>query len=309
MTTVILPLSIIKIKKVSPDIRVSLKFDKEVFRLVIPYALSIFSFSIFQFLALNARPLFLGNMSGPASVADYQIMSTITSVVTVISTSFMQVLLPIMTKLTVSGDKDSVYKVVYSGTKYANILLSFVIFMLIVCLNELLILYVGQEYTVLTKWLSLWLLTLLLAHRNVMTSLVFTEKKIASVSVMGALAMVVAFIVYALCIPYFGVGGVVLGFLAHELVHTLFYYLLFFPQRLHFNAIGVFSKSVLPTWAIFGVLSLLIRCINLDFLSVWIRLFLEGSIMLILVFLSTRFLLLSKGDIVFLHGLITRKTN
>ena len=308
-TTVILPLSIIKIKKVSPDIRVSLKFDKEVFRLVIPYALSIFSFSIFQFLALNARPLFLGNMSGPASVADYQIMSTITSVVTVISTSFMQVLLPIMTKLTVSGDKDSVYKVVYSGTKYANILLSFVIFMLIVCLNELLILYVGQEYTVLTKWLSLWLLTLLLAHRNVMTSLVFTEKKIASVSVMGALAMVVAFIVYALCIPYFGVGGVVLGFLAHELVHTLFYYLLFFPQRLHFNAIGVFSKSVLPTWAIFGVLSLLIRCINLDFLSVWIRLFLEGSIMLILVFLSTRFLLLSKGDIVFLHGLITRKTN
>lgn len=309
LTTIILPLSVLKIKQISPDIRLSVMFDKEIFANVFPYALSVFSFSIFQFLALNARPLFLGNISGPASVADYQIMLTVTSVVTIVSSAFLQVLLPIMTKLTVVGDKYSVFKVVNSGTKYANILLSIVIFMLILCLNELITLYVGQEYTSLNTWLSVWLLALLLAHRNVMTSLVFTEKKLVSVSVMGAVAMAIAFAVYAICIPMFGVGGAVLGFLTHELVHTLFYYVYFFPKKMHFNALGVLFRSVIPTWVIFGCLMLLIKCFHLGAFSVWGRLFLKGSIMLVLVLLSVWFFVLNKEDMAFIRGLLKKREN
>ena len=307
LTTSILPLSIYKIKKVSPCIKLSLKFDREVFDMVFPYALSVFSFSIFQFLALNARPLFLGNITGPASVADYQIMLTVTSVVTVISSSFMQVLLPIMTKSSVSGDKRTLHKVVFSGTKYANILLSSVIFMLIVCLEELLILYVGQGYSALTKWLSVWLLTLLLSHRNVMTSLVFTEKKILSVSIMGVVAMMAAFIVYLISIPSFAVGGVVLGFFAHELIHTLFYYFYFFPKKLHFDVGDIFVKSVLPTWAIFGFLCLMIKSICLEGYSVWILLLIRCCIMTILMIISVAFILLNKEDKSFIRFCLVRK--
>lgn len=307
LTTVILPLSIHKIQKVSPDICLSIKFDKEVFGIIFPYALSIFSFSIFQFLALNARPLFLGNIVGPASVADYQIMLTVTSVVTVVSSSFLQVLLPIMTKLTVVGDNESVNRVVDMGTKYANILLSLVIFMLIVCLNEVLTLYVGKEYIVLTNWLTVWLLVLLLAHRNVMTSLVFTEKKLVSVSFMGATAMIVAFAVYSICVPRFGVGGVVLGFLAHDLVHTLFYYFYFFPKRMHLNAFSILCKSVMPTWMIFGILTILITFIRLDNCTVFCSLIIRGGLMFLFAILTVRFILLNNDDMAFIHSLLKRK--
>lgn len=307
LTTAILPLSIIKIKKVSPDIHLSVKFDKDVFGIIFPYALSVFSFSIFQFLALNARPLFLGNIAGPASVADYQIMLTVTSVVSVVSSSFLQVLLPIMTKLTVVGDNESVMRVVNKGTKYANILLSLVVFMLIVCLNELLTLYVGKEYTVLSSWLSVWLLVLLLAHRNVMTSLVFTEKKLVTVSIMGAVAMVVAFVVYSICVPKYGVGGIVLGFMAHELVHTLFYYLYFFPRKMHLNAFAILYKSVMPTWIVFGVLTLIIKFISLDDYTVFCSLTIRSGLMSLLAILAVRFVLLNNDDMTFIHSFLKRK--
>ncbi len=307
LATFILPLSILKIKRVSPELSISTGFDKEVFHMVVPYALSLFSFSIFQFLALNARPLFLGGFSGPASVADYNIMATVASVVTVISGAFLQVLLPIMTKLKEKGDDNLVNRVIFTGTKYANILLSLVIFLLIACLNELLTLYVGKEYTVLSTWLSVWLLVLLLAHRNVMSSLVFTEKKLVSVSAMGAVAMIIAFAVYSICIPLFGVGGVVLGFLAHELAHTLFYYCYFFPKRMHLDAFAVLYKSVMPTWVVFGVLTLLVRFITFDNCTIFYSLLIRGGLMSVIAILSIRFILLNNEDLAFIRGLLRRK--
>ena len=307
LATLILPLSILKIKRVSPELSISVGYDSEVFHMVVPYALSLLSFSIFQFLALNARPLFLGSFSGPASVADYNIMATVASVVTVISSSFLQVLLPIMTKLKEKGDDYSVNRVIFTGTKYANILLSLVIFLLIVCLNELLTLYVGKEYTVLSTWLSVWLLTLLLAHRNVMSSLVFTEKKLVSVSIMGAAAMIVAFSVYSICIPLFGVGGVVLGFLAHELVHTLFYYCYFFPKRIHLDAFAIFYQSVMPTWVVLGILTLLFRILRCDNCAVFVSLLIRGGLMFVIAILSIRYVLLNNEDLAFIRGFFYRK--
>lgn len=297
IVTIILPLTIVKTKKLMPRLKLAPKFDTEMFRIIFPYAMSIFSFSIFQFTAFNFRPLFLGNMSGPGSVAEFNIMNAIAMVVTVISGTFVQVLLPIVTKMTVNADNKGINTVVFTGTKYANILLSTIIVLLIISIKEILTLYVGEEYTSLSVWMVLWLLTLCLSHRNVMTSLVFTEKKLRSVAIMGAVAMCLAIAAYIIFIPRFGVGGVVIGFIIHELTHTLFYYCYFFPVRLHIPSAQVFLKSVLPCWVSFMfigvVVYILFGLFSLNPLGlVTLKTITCGGLLFCVVW----FVLLSKGD-------------
>lgn len=290
LATIILPLTVLKTKRITPNLYINFGYDKKVFRTVFPYALSIFSFSIFQFIAFNSRPLILGNISGPGSVAEFSIMNTVASVVTVISGSFMQVLLPIVTKMAVKADHKNIISIVQNGTKYVNIILSLLIFLLIVCLNEIITLYVGEEYLSLVPWLIIWLLTLLLSHRNVMTSIVFTEKRLKSIAYMGAIAMLLAIIAYMVFVPIYGVGGVVIGFAIHEIIHSLFYYAYFIPQKFKINTKRIFLRQVLPVWLLFGGVSGILLSIQINvktsILSIFIlKVSLTMIVMLILIWL------------------------
>lgn len=306
LTTLILPLTIIKTKKVAPDLKFYFNFDKPIFKAVFPYAISIFSFSIFQFLALNSQSLILGNITGPGSVAEFNIMNTVASVVTVLSGSFLQVLLPIVTKMAVRFDQQGINRIIQDGTKYVTILLSFVIFMLIIVIDEIFELYVGHEYTRLSLWMNIWLLTLLLSHRNVMTSLVFTEKNIRSVAIMGAIAMILSISSSIIFVPIFGVGGVVIGFSIHEIIHTLFYYLYFFPTKFKINTKSVFLRSVLTTWILLGGVCLMsiIMLNNLStptLESAIIKTLISGTTMIMIIW----YLLLNTKDKKLLKNIIS----
>lgn len=259
IATIILPLTILKVKKINPSLQLNWKFDTAMFKTIYPYAISIFSFSICQFLAFNFRPLILGNISGPGAVAEFNIMNTIAMVVTIFSTTFVQVLLPVVTKMRVLSDSKGIESIMQRGTKYANLLLCVIIFLLISAIEELVTLYVGKEYTSLCPWIILWLLTLLLAHRNVMTSLVFTENKLHSVAIMGFVAMCLAMFCYFWLTPKFGVGGVVIGFIVHELTHTLFYYFYFIPHKFQINTLSIFLRSILPAWIGIGLICVMCR--------------------------------------------------
>lgn len=308
MATAILPLTILKAKKIMPELKLNWRFDKAVFHNIFPYALSIFSFSIFHYIAFNFRPLFLGNMSGPGSVAEFNVMNTIAMIVTTISGSFMQVLLPVVTKMTVKQEKDSIQRMMADGTKYVTILLSAIIFILIINVDDLFTLYVGEEYTSLSPWMILWLLTLLLSHRNVMTSLVFTEKKLKSVAVMGAVAMCAALASYIIFIPKYGVGGVVIGFTIHELIHTLFYYIYFIPSRFNINTLSVFIRGVAPIWLAFGVIcyavNLLFRMFDMGMMAMVI---IKSLVCILIAVPLIWFFLLNENDRKFALSILKRK--
>lgn len=258
IATFILPLTIIKTRKLFPSLILDFSFDKAILISILPYVISIFSFSIFQFLASSFRPLFLGNISGPGSVADFNILNTIVSVITIFSNTFTQVLLPIVTRMSVSNNQTGIYKIIEQGSKYVNMLLTCIIFTIIISSKEVLEFYVGKGFISINQWLVLWLLMLLLGHRNVMTSLVFTQLKLRSVAMMGCVAMFAALICYRLLIPSLGVGGVVVGYLVHELIHTFFYYCYYFPQKMGYNSIQLFLRSILPTWISAGLIGAIV---------------------------------------------------
>lgn len=297
LTTLIFPLTIIKTKKIAPEIKLNFQFDKDIFKTIFPYAISIFSFSIFQFLAMNTRSLVLGNISGPGAVAEFSIMNTVSSVISTLSGSFMQVLLPIITKMSISFDWKGINMIMNNGTKYVNIFLSFIIFILIVSVEELFTLYVGLEYTKLSNWMIIWLITLLLGHRNIMTSLVFTEKKLKSVAIMGGLAMIMAIIAYLIFVPIYGVGGVVIGFTIHELTHTIFYYSYFLPKKFQIDSRSIFFKSIFPTWIILGGTCFTVRYLLKDIhCSIFISAISKMTVLALLMIMLIWFILLNKED-------------
>ena len=307
VATIILPLTILKTKKLMPSLHIGYAYDRDMFHLVFPYAFSLFSFTISHFMAFNFRPLILGAISGPAAVAEFNIMNAIAMVVTIIAGSFMQVLLPIVTKMTVTSDDKGIHTIMNQGTKYVNILLSATIFLIILPVDEILTIYVGSQYQFLSPWIVVWLITLLLSHRNVMTSLVFTEKRLRSVAFMGFVAMILALICYFVFTPKYGVGGVVIGFVVHEVVHTLFYYVYFLPKRFHVNTLHIFLKSVLPVWIAFGgvtigVYFLVRHCAFSTIMSITIK-----DVILGVSFLCvTWFVLLDRKDKTFLFSFINK---
>lgn len=308
LSTIILPLTVLKTKKITPYLKLNFGFDKIIFKTIFPYALSIFSFSFFHFIVVNSRPLILGNISGPGSVADFSIMNTITLVVTVLTSSFMQVLLPILTKMVVKSENENIYRIVQNGTKYVNIILSVIIFTLIVGLKEIITLYVGNEYLSLVPWLIIWLLTLLLGHRNVMTSLVFTENKLKSVAYMGALSMILSFAAYIVFVPIYGVGGVVIGFAINEIIHSLFYYIYFIPQKFRIDTKSLFFRHVFPTWLLLGGISGLFFYIQFNVnASILLILMLKVCLIMIVMFFLIWFVLLNKKDKQFLFSIIHNK--
>lgn len=303
--TLILPLSITKVKSIDKKLAIKPSFNYDIFKTVFPYALTLFSFNIFGFLATNFRPLILGSMVGPLAVADFNVMNTIIGVITMFSGIIIPVLLPIVTKLSVNGETNNMNRMVYLGSKYWNIFLTLIIFGLVINTKELLVLYVGDSFLELSKWLTLWMITYLMSYRNIMTSLVLTERKLKAVAIMGCFAMACAFAAYFILIPKFGVGGAVIGFFVHELIHFLFYNIFFLPRRFKIDTAKIFFKSVLPTWAIIGlsgffavvlgiympdapIIQLIVKCVVFIFLSI----------------LSIWFILFDKSDKMFIQQII-----
>ncbi|MEA4821016.1 MAG: polysaccharide biosynthesis C-terminal domain-containing protein, partial [Erysipelotrichales bacterium] len=165
-----------------------------------------------------------------------------------------------------------------------------------------------KEYTSLSKWMILWLLTLLLSHRNVMTSLVFTEKRLKSVAIMGAIAMILAITAYIVFIPKFGIGGVVIGFTIHELTHTIFYYLYFIPRKFQINTKSLFFHSVLPAWLVLGMACILVALGSLFIhCSVWLTAILKVCVLGFLMIVLVWHVLLNKNDKKFLLSFIQLK--
>lgn len=309
--TIILPLSYIKIRKIAPYIRFKPKFDKQLFLKILPYGLSVFSFGIFQFLALNSRPFLLGNMAGPGTVAEYSILSAVTSAVTMVSGVFMPVLLPMITKMAVGNENNEIERVLRMGTKYVNILLSLIAFTLVIASREILEVYVGKDYLNLAVWLNIWLLTLILNFRSVLASLVFTKSKLWDVAIMCFIAMTVAFICYFVFIPKYGVGGVVIGFLLHELIHTLFLLLYYMPRKCNINTWRLFKDSLAPTWLlelmVIGIVFLSFNYIYIE--SVFLTGLIKGLLFFFIMLPLVWFVIFNNADKSFVRHIIQRKAD
>lgn len=245
-TICIIPLLINKIRYELPCVKFRPKLNISVFKEMLPYSLSIFSFGLFQFSFYNLRPVFLGIQGSAESVADFRIMNGIIGIVHLIGGAFTSILLPSTSKVLAEHNVKAYYQVAYDGTKYISVLLCFCTFGVITVAPEILTMYVGEEYLYLLPWFYLWLLCNLVTHNQAISSLILAGNDIRAISYCSAIASLLGLLFSWFLIPIYQVGGVVFGFLVYGVVQMLFYYLYYWPKKMKINSLRVLFYSFGP---------------------------------------------------------------
>jgi len=305
-TLVIVPLSIGKIRKETPFISFTPKFDKAIFKEMLPYCMNIFSFSLFQFSFYHLRPVFLGIQGNIESVTDFRVLNGIINVVTMLGGAFTAILLPSTAKVVARKDKSSYYKMAYDGTKYISILISFCCFGMMSVGSEVITMYVGKSYLYLIPWLNIWLLCTLGTHNQAISSLILAGTDIRAISYSSAVASIVGLLVSWFLIPEYQIGGVCIAFVVYMAIQLGFYYLYYWPKRMQINSWKVFSYSFMP-YILVGVLIYfavqLIPSLGKPFFD-----FLLKGISFAICYAIICILMLNRGDKNFFHNVLSKKT-
>ena len=304
-TLVIVPLSIGKIRKETPFISFTPKFDKAIFKEMLPYCMNIFSFSLFQFSFYHLRPVFLGIQGNIESVTDFRVLNGIINVVTMLGGAFTAILLPSTAKVVARKDKSSYYKMAYDGTKYISILISFCCFGMMSVGSEVITMYVGKSYLYLIPWLNIWLLCTLGTHNQAISSLILAGTDIRAISYSSAVASIVGLLVSWFLIPEYQIGGVCIAFVVYMVIQLGFYYLYYWPKRMQINSWKVFSYSFMP-YILVGVLIYfavqLIPSLGKPFFD-----FLLKGIFFTIIYAITIYSFLNKVDKEFIASIVKRK--
>lgn len=304
-TLLIVPLSISKIKKELPYITFIPRIEKKVFMEMLPYSLNIFSFGIFQFSFYNLRPVFLGMEGSLESVTDFRVLNGIIGVVHLLGGAFTPVLLPSTSKVLAQNNMDAYYKVAYDGTKYISILLCFLSFSFMAIGSDILTLYVGEQYLVLIPWFNIWLLCNLCTHNQAISSLILASNNIRAITYSSIAASIIGLIVTWISIPYYQVGGTVLGFVAYLFIQLSFYYLYYWPRKMNISSVKVLCYSFGP-YVLLGTIAYYICKMLPDMGNNWINLLMMGSAFTIMYMVGV-LLLSNKKDKEFVMNIIKKK--
>lgn len=301
----IVPLSIGMIKKEVPFVSFIPKWDMETYKEMLPYCLNIFSFGLFQFSFYNLRPVFLGIQGTVESVTDYGILNGVIGVVSMFASAFMGVLLPTTAKVVANHDKNAYDKVAYDGTKYISIMICFCCFGMMSIGGEVLDVYVGKSYLYLLPWFNLWLICTLGTHNQAISSLILASDDIRAISYSSVVASVVGLVLSWVLIPRYEIGGVCIAFAAYMLIQLLFYYLYYWPVKMHINSCRIFFRCFSP-FAILG--ALLCYCVQWVNVSddVLVQLFVKGLVFAMSFAMIAAFLL-DKSDRSFFLKAVKRK--
>lgn len=299
---VTIPLLVRKLKAEIPRISFLPKFNKQIFKEILPYSLNTFSFGFFQFSFYNLRPILLGIQATPEDVAEFQILSGLTGVSTMLVTPVISSLLPSSTRVVANDNKDAYYRLAYTGTKYITILLAFCIFGVMCISSELLELYVGKSYLHLCVWLNFWLLLLLGNHNQGISSLVLAQNDISAVAKISMFSSVLGLISAYLLIPHFKVGGVVIAFAFYTLSQTLFYYIYYWPKVMSIDSKRVFLRSFAPYVLVGLILFAIINTLLENRMPLIITIIVKGLIFAVFYSIIS-YLLLQKPEKDLLHSL------
>jgi len=256
-----IPIIISKVKTIEPSISFLPVYNKELYKDVLPYCLSIFSFSIFQFSAVYLRPLILSLRSDLYAVTDFRIIEGYANLILIFSSSFVSIFLPLASKSNAINDKSSKNIIIYTGTKFISTFISFVIFFFVINSSDLLELYVGRKYLYLSPLLNIWVLSLLASHNSAISSLVLSSNRLKPIVYISALSTTISLAFSWFAAPTYGLSGVLCGYLIYVLIQTCFYYFYYYPSVLKIDSKKLFYLSFLKPTSILLFNAIITYCL------------------------------------------------
>jgi O-antigen/teichoic acid export membrane protein len=303
-----LPFYIQKIRSFQFNISFFPKYNKKIFYEVLPYSISIFSFSIFQFSANYLRPIILAVKVGIDSVSEYRILEGFATFVLTLGTSFIGIILPMATKVKTLGDRDKELRIAYEGTKYISIFIAILIFGSLLVTNDLIILYVGEEYSDLVIWLNIWLITLFGLHNSGLSGLVLSNSTLSPIVYISAISTFISLTFAWFLVVEFKIGGVILGYSIYVIIQLLFYYFYYYPFVMKYDSARIFFRSFFKPTFVISMCFGFIFSIKPYFLfaNLYVKIISIEMAFIILSLIATYYLSFDKTDKTFLLKLFSR---
>lgn len=149
---------------------------------------------------------------------------------------------------------------VYRNTAYITIVVLCFCVPIMLCANELIILYLGRQYLYLSKWFRLGCLTMVFnLHTVVCNSLVMTTGRLKQITIFTLIACIFSILINIALISLLGVGSAVIGYFIYVLSIVLFNYIYTYRKIILLDSRKLFLKfylSALPGLMIFIIIIL-----------------------------------------------------
>ena len=239
------------------------------FRRVLKYSLAIFVMAVFQATATQSRLIVLGFVAENAAttLAEYRIIEVFPLFILSICGAMIGILLPKSARHIARGDQAAIEKFAYLGTRYTSIMTTLICIPIMLCAHELISVYVGPSFGDLSKWMKLWIFTLLLnLYNSPISSLILATGRTRMLVYSSAIACIISIIVNVVLCRFYGVGSAVIGYLIYILIQQGFYYCYFNARVMNLNSWTVFRMFIVPT-GIGLVFFLFISWLDIDFAS------------------------------------------
>lgn len=300
-----LPATIMKIRKETPYINFLAKFDKAVFKEILPYSLGVFSFGFFQFTYNHSKVIILGMQGTLASITSYGVIIAISSLVSMVGGVFIQALLPASSRIVATGDQQAFDNVAYRGTHFVTMVLTFCAFGLMTIAKDLVKVYVGDSFLDILPWLYISLLLTITGNVSCISSLILGGSNVKPLAYSSAVASIAAILTYWFSVPYFQVGGIILGMVVYNAIQQIFYYTIYWPKALGINSKRIFFKTDIP-FILIGSSIWLALCYVPHFSNSWANIGIFG-ISFAILYLIACYIFLGEQDIKYIIGLIKKR--
>lgn len=301
----ILPITIRKVKKEAPFISFLPKFDKKVFREILPYSLGIFSFGFFQFTYNQSKVIILGMQGTVSSITDYGVMVAIASLVSMVGSVFIQSLLPASSRIVAKGDKENFDRVAYRGTHFITMILCFCAFGLMTVDKDLVMVYVGKEFMHIIPWLNIWLILTITGNVSGISSLILAGTDVKPLAYSSAAASMAAIIFSWFSVPQYEAGGIVIGMIVYNAIQQIFYYCYYWKKVLKIDTWRIFIKTDVPFLLMGGSIMLALSYVP-HFDNHWVNIFVFGLVFAIIYIIVT-YIFLDDNDTEYIIKLIKKK--
>jgi O-antigen/teichoic acid export membrane protein len=241
------------------------------FKVVLTFSLAIFALGLFQATATQSRPIILSMFAedGAGTVAEFRIIEVFPTFVIMLSGVFGGIFLPKTSEMVARNDKVAIEKFAYKWTRLTTIVVNILCFPLIIGAKDALSAYVGSQYSNLSIWLIIWILTVLWQmHTTPGNALVLAYGKTKLLVIVTAIDCIISIIINCALSKYIGVGSAIIAYSIYVLIIIGLYYVSFYKKLLGLSRIKLFLDFLLPTMV--GVISLgICSFIPFDDLSFW----------------------------------------
>lgn len=302
---VVLPATVMKIRKETPFVKLKASFDKAIFKEILPYSLGVFSFGFFQFVYNHLKVIIVGIQGTITSVTEYGVMTAIAGLVSMVGNVFIQSLLPASSRIVAKGDQAAFDRVAYQGTHIITMVLCFCAFGLMTIDRDLVIVYVGESFASLVPWLNIWLFLTITGNVSCISSLILGGSNVKPLAYSSAVASISAIVVCWFAVPRFQAGGVVVGMIVYNAIQQVFYYTYYWRKTLHIDTWRILIRTDIPFIMLGAVISFGLKSLP-HFSSHWINIFAFG-LLFALLFVAGSYFLIGRENRGFIVNLLKRR--